>query len=226
MVRAPADRPDSERRLDRQRPQHLAARRAEREPRAEQACGVRVRRPCEQARGRPALGDAARVHDRDPVGDLRGDGEVVRDEEDPAAELVAQLFQQRQQLRLHRHVERGRRLVRDDQRRAADQGDRRHHALAQASRELVRIHAHAQLRVGDADRREQPDRLRLVARRLRDLRPTRIVGLSEVIGSWKITPSSPRRIVCWSAARPATMSTPAMRAEPSTIGCAAAGGAP
>ena len=42
-------------------------------------------------------------------------------------------------LRLHRDVERGGRLVRDDQPRLAGQRERDHHALAHAARELVRV---------------------------------------------------------------------------------------
>ena len=66
--------------------------------------------------GRSLLHDQARVHDRDPIGDLDEDREVVGDEEHREAELVLEALQQPQHLRLHHHVQRGRRLVRDHQR--------------------------------------------------------------------------------------------------------------
>ena len=60
-------------------------------------------------------------------------------------------------LRLDRHVERGRRLIGEDQLRIARQRDRDHHALAHAARELVRVVIEAVLRPWDADLAEQLD---------------------------------------------------------------------
>ncbi len=57
--------------------------------------------------------------------------------------------QQLQDLRLHRHVERGGRLVGDQQFRAAEQRHGDHHALAHAAGEFVRIHVDAALGLGD-----------------------------------------------------------------------------
>ena len=54
-------------------------------------------------------------------------------------ELVAQPRDQREDLRLHGHVERGRRLVGDQQPRLVRQRHRDHRALAHAARELVRV---------------------------------------------------------------------------------------
>ena len=67
--------------------------------------------------------------------------------------------QQVENLRLDRDVERRRRLVGDDERRLARQRHRDQRALAQAAGQLMRIVAHAQLRLGDAHRVEQLDRL-------------------------------------------------------------------
>ena len=53
------------------------------------------------------------------------------------------LREQRQDLRLDRDVERGGRLVGDQQRRVAGHRERDHHALAHAARHLVRIVVHA-----------------------------------------------------------------------------------
>ena len=52
------------------------------------------------------------------------------------------------------HVERGRRLVRDEQPRSTQQRHRDHRALEHAARQLVRVGAHDPLGVGQADRRE------------------------------------------------------------------------
>ncbi len=72
---------------------------------------------------------------------------------------------QLEDLRLHGHVERGRRLVGDQQLGLVGQRHRDHHALAHAARELVRVRVDAPARVGDADQLEQLDgavaRLRL-----------------------------------------------------------------
>ena len=60
---------------------------------------------------------------------------------------------QLEDLRLHGHVERRRRLVGDQQLRVVDQRHRDHHALAHAAGELVRVGVDAPARLGDADQR-------------------------------------------------------------------------
>ena len=57
------------------------------------------------------------VHDGDAVGEVGDDAHVVGDQHDRGAELVAAAPQQVEDLGLHRHVERGGRLVGDDQAR-------------------------------------------------------------------------------------------------------------
>ena len=100
-------------------------------------------------------------------------------------------------LRLHGDVEGGGRLVGEQQRRAAGQGDGDHHALAHAAGQLVRVLVEPALGLGDADVVEQLRRRSAVASlRLMsevDARsgsviclPIFITGFSEVIGSWKI----------------------------------------
>ena len=61
------------------------------------------------------LDDPAGVHDRDLVGDLGDDAEVVGDDHDRGVELALQALDQLEDLRLDRHVERRRRLVGDQQ---------------------------------------------------------------------------------------------------------------
>ena len=63
--------------------------------------------------GGPLLDDLAVVHDRDPVGDVADDADVVGDEEVGEAELVLEVVEQVDDLRLDRDVERGDRLVGD-----------------------------------------------------------------------------------------------------------------
>ena len=105
----------------------------------------------EERRGRAAFDDLAGIHDHDPVAHLGHDAEIVGDQQHRHAELLLQPAQEFENLRLDRHIECRRRLVRDQQLRPADQCHRDHHALAQAARELVRILLETPLRRPDAD---------------------------------------------------------------------------
>src|SRR3712207_8524095 len=60
--------------------------------------------------------DLAAMHDRDAVADLRRDAQIVRDEQHGEAEAAADVVEELQHLRLHRDVERGDRLVGDEER--------------------------------------------------------------------------------------------------------------
>ena len=72
---------------------------------------------------------------------------------------LLQVLQQVEDLRLHGHVERGGRLVGDQQLRVVDQRHRDHRALAHAAGELVRVVVDAAVRLRDADPVEHLDRL-------------------------------------------------------------------
>ena len=72
--------------------------------------------------------------------------------------LAAQPAQQRDDLRLHRDVERGGGLVGDDQLGLGAQRERDHHALAHAAGELVRVVVDALRRRRDADLIEERER--------------------------------------------------------------------
>ena len=61
------------------------------------------------------LDNAACIHDRDPVAELCDDAEIVGDEHQRHVPLAPELVEERQHLRLHGHVQRGRWFVRDDQ---------------------------------------------------------------------------------------------------------------
>ena len=120
-----------------------------------------MERVAEERRHVGLLDDLAGVHDRHAVAHLGDDAEVVGDQDDRRPGLVAQVAHQVEDLGLDRHVERGRRLVGDEQLGLAGEGHRDHHALRHAARQLVREGLQAPLRVGDADHPEQLERARL-----------------------------------------------------------------
>ena len=117
----------------------LAARLGARGQRIEQALRIRMTRVAQHRHRRPCLDDPARVHHRDPVGERRHGRQIVTDPDERGADLADEGLHLGQYLRLDRHVERRRRLVGDDQRRAVQERDRDRHALPHAARELVRV---------------------------------------------------------------------------------------
>ena len=171
-------------------------RRAELRHGAEQALRVGVPGPRKQLASRRLLDLAARVHDDDVLGHLGDDAQIVRDEHDRRADAALELAHQIEDLRLHGDVERGGRLVGDQQLGIAGERHGDHDALAHAARHLVRILVDAPLRLGDADQRQHLDGALLGRRAVEALvqpqasraiwRPTVSTGLSDVIGSWKI----------------------------------------
>ena len=82
---------------------------------------------------RAAFHHAAVAHDHHVVRQRGDDAHVVRDQRQRHAAFVHQLAQQLQQLRLHRHVERRRRFVGDQQFRIAGQRHGDHDTLALAT---------------------------------------------------------------------------------------------
>lgn len=82
--------------------------------------------------------DAARVHDRDPVGDALGGGQVVRDHQQGVAVVhVAAQFVDRA---VHQvAVQAGGRFVGEQQRGVADQRERGRGALGQPAGQFVRV---------------------------------------------------------------------------------------
>ena len=130
----------------------------DRRHRLEQAPRVRVLRRVEDLARGPVLHRAAGVHHHHVRRRLGDDAEVVRDQDHADVELALDAVDQLEDLRLHRHVERGRRLVGDQHVRVVDERHRDHRALAHAARELVRVVAsRATFGVRDPDRVEQLD---------------------------------------------------------------------
>ena len=123
--------------------------------RCDEPLRVLVLRVRQDLGGRPGLDDAAAVHHGDPLGALRGEAEIVGDEQHREPQLLPHVAQQRQDLRLNRHVQGRRRLVRDEQCGAAGDGDGQADALAHAARQLMRVVAQPVDRIGDAHRVQQ-----------------------------------------------------------------------
>ena len=104
------------------------------------------------------LGDAAGVHHGDAIRRLGDHAHVVGDQHHRGAVPAGQILQDRNDLRLDRNVERGRRLIGDHQRRLGAERERDHDALAHAAGEFVRIAVEALLGRGKTDLGQPRDR--------------------------------------------------------------------
>ncbi len=119
--------------------------------RADQPARIGVQRPRQHGLDRSFLDDAPGIHDRDAVGEPGHHREIVGDPDQRGAGLRAQRLHLGEDLRLDGDVERGGRLVGDQQQRPVQQRDRDGDALAQAAGELVRIGLQPLVGRGDAD---------------------------------------------------------------------------
>ena len=128
--------------------------------RAQKPHRVRVLRPREQRLYRRPLDDLAGIHDRDIVGHLGNDAEIVRDQDDRGPGVSAQPAHQVEDLRLDGDVERRGRLIGDQEIGPAGERHGDHHALALAARQLVGIVVDPLLGRGDAHPPQHLDRLR------------------------------------------------------------------
>ena len=122
---------------------------------ANKPLGVGMRRRGEEPRRRRLLDDLSGVHHRHPIGPARDDPEVVGDQQHRHAAAVPEAVEHLQDLRLHRDVERGGRLVGDQNLGLGRQRDRDHHPLAHAAAELVGVGVEPRRGVGDAHLLEQ-----------------------------------------------------------------------
>ena len=119
--------------------------------RAQQRPRVRVLRRLEDLLHWTLFDDLTGVHHDHALAQAGDHTEVVRDQDDRGMRLLVEVAQQLEDLRLHGDVERGGRLVGEQQRRLAQQRHRDHDALAHAAREFVRIEPDAPRGLGDAD---------------------------------------------------------------------------
>jgi hypothetical protein len=126
--------------------------------RTQQCLGVRVTRRLQHLADATELDHPAAVHHGHAVGDASHDAEVVGDQHHRHVLVALQLGEQREDLRLDRHVERRGRLVGDQHHRVAGERHRDHHALAHAAGELVRILVEPPLGVGDVHAVQQRER--------------------------------------------------------------------
>ena len=92
-----------------------------------------------RARGRSDLHDLSQIHHRDAAADVLDEPQIVRDEQIRQLQLLLQIHQQVDDLRLHRHVERRDRLVEHQERRIERQRARQADALPLSAAELVRV---------------------------------------------------------------------------------------
>src|SRR6266702_3153361 len=105
----------------------------------EQRPGVGMLRVGEDIRRRPLLHDDAPLHHRKPIADLRGNPQIMGDEQYGKIELLAHLVEQFEHLGLHRDVERRNRLVADQEHRLHRQRAGDADPLPLPAGELVRI---------------------------------------------------------------------------------------
>ena len=97
------------------------------------------------------LDDLAIVHDADPVGHLAHDAEIVGDQQHRHVELGLELEQEVEDLRLDGHVERGGRLVGDQQVGLVGERHGDHHPLPLPAGKLMRIGLEPPFGIVDAD---------------------------------------------------------------------------
>gem|GEM_PF-1962577 len=133
--------------------------RAQARDRAQQAARVGVPGRGEDLVERASLDDLPAQQHRDPVGVVRHDAHVVGDEQHGEIALPGEPREELEDLLLHGHVERGGRLVGDEDPRLGGQRQRDRDALLLAPGQLVRVRAQPQLRLGDLDEPEQRERL-------------------------------------------------------------------
>ena len=119
------------------RPQALVPHRVDARHAAQQRPGVGVLGVLEDLLHRSLLDDLACVHDDHPRAQARDHAHVVRDHDHGSTELSVQVAEQFQDLRLHRDVEGGCRLVGDQDLRRVRQSHRDHRPLPHAPAQLV-----------------------------------------------------------------------------------------
>ncbi|RMP13595.1 hypothetical protein ALQ29_05619 [Pseudomonas marginalis pv. marginalis] len=125
----------------------------------DQTGGVRVLWPGQQVVFAAVLAEAPGIHHGNGVAGLRDHAEVVGDHDDRQPALIAQVQQQPQDLRLHRHIQGGGRLVGDQHFRVAAQRHGDHCALAHAAGKLVGVVVDARLGIGNAHLAQHVDGL-------------------------------------------------------------------
>ena len=119
-------------------------------PTAQQHLGIRMARVAQDLAHRRFLDDPPGVHHRHPVGDLHRGADIVGHKHDRQPALLLLLAQQDQDLDLHRGVEGGGRLIRQQQLRVTGERKGDHRPLAHPAGHLVRVSIQPPLRAGNA----------------------------------------------------------------------------
>jgi hypothetical protein len=115
---------------------------------------------------RAELDEFAGPEHGDPVGNFAHHPEIVGDEQHGHAALALQFLDESEDLRLRGHVERGRRLVGDQQSGFEHERHGDHDALPLPARELMRVGGKHPLRVIETDAAEHRERLLPPRRRI------------------------------------------------------------
>jgi hypothetical protein len=123
-----------------------------------QAFRIGMTRLGEQLPRRRALDQASGIEHRHLVAEVGGKTQIMRDEHQGRAGARLQLGDQPNDTRLDRDVERGRRLVGDNEPRIAGEGHGDEYTLAHATRELMGIFAQDVGTLAQMDRIEQRQR--------------------------------------------------------------------
>ena len=120
-----------------------------------QHLGIGMLRIGKHRLGIARLHDLAPLHDADRIRHVAHDAEIMGDQQQRHAIFGLQVLQQLQDLRLHRHVERRRGLIGNQQIGIIGERHGDHHALALAAGQLMRIVLQSRFRIADADLGEQ-----------------------------------------------------------------------
>ena len=104
---------------------------------------------------RTGLDDAPRIHDRHPVCRFGDHAHIVRHQHHRGAMIAAEPLQQRRDLGLDGHVQRGCRLVRNDEIRFSCKRESDHHALPHAARKLMGVMVDPDLGRGNSNLPQQ-----------------------------------------------------------------------
>ena len=137
-----------------------------------------MHRIAEQLATRRELDHAAGAHHRDAVGDIIDDREVVRDEEIGEPDLLLQVLQEIEDLRLDGDVERRDRLVADDELGLQRQSARDADALPLTAGKAVRVAVEVLSRLSPPSREGAP-------RRRGESRPCRCHGSRTARQEWR-----------------------------------------
>ncbi len=110
-------------------------------------------------RYRPGFYDLTGVHHPHMVADTGDHAQIMGDVHDGRIKVALEVFDEIQDDSLHRHIERGGRLVHDEKCRVVEQGHGDDHPLLLPARDLVRVAVHNRRSIGHIHPLQHLDRL-------------------------------------------------------------------